>query len=130
MKLTRTVHGHTITAELVKLDKGWDVSVFGGCSTHVGAVTFAAPGEPTETLERFHHRDSVVSIRWAVTLSKVLHAPVCVRCGIHYNDATREQISEILTCCDEMLFHFESLSIESSKKIGLIARIESFETVS
>ena len=103
MKLERTVLGFPICAEVTKLDEGWDVSIFGGCKTHVGAVTLAEPKGTVQTLERPGHKDSFVSIRWAERLAAHLNAPVCVRCGIHYDHATKEQLEEITTSCDEIL---------------------------
>lgn len=103
MKLERTVLGFPLCAEVTKLDEGWDVSIFGGCKTHVGAVTLAEPNGTVQTLERSGHKDSFVSIRWAERLAACLNAPVCVRCGIHYDHATKAQLAEITANCGEIL---------------------------
>lgn len=103
MKLERTVLGYPIRAEINKLDSGWDVGIFGGCSTHVGAVSFAEPDGTVQTMERLHHKDSFVSRRWAVELAKLLACPVCVRCGIHYDNATGEQLAVITSTCEQIL---------------------------
>lgn len=103
MRIERTVLGYPIWAEVKRLDDGLDIGIYGGCSTHVGAVTLAEPDGTVQTLERTHHKDSFVSRRWAAELAKVLNCPVCVRCGIHYDDATKEQLAVITTSCDEML---------------------------
>ena len=103
MKLERTVFGYPIWAEINRLDDGWDIGIYGGCSTHVGAVTLAEPDGTVQTMERSHHKDSFVSCRWAAELAKVLNCPVCVRCGIHYDNATKEQLAVITASCDEML---------------------------
>lgn len=103
MKLERMVLGHTIRAEINRLDSGWDIGVYGGCSTHVGAVSVAEPSGEVETIERTHHKDGFVSVRWAKELSMLVQEPVCVRCGIHYDNATREQLAAIIAECDKML---------------------------
>ena len=54
-------------------------------------MTLAEPGGGADTLERPGHRDSVIS------------APVCVRCGIHYESATKEQLAAITAACEELL---------------------------
>lgn len=46
MRLERTVLGYPLIAELTALDEGWDVSITGGCKTHVGAVTLTEPYRP------------------------------------------------------------------------------------
>lgn len=103
MKLNRHVLGHSIWAELNELNDGLDVGIYGGCSTHVGAVTLAEADGTYRTIERDHHKDSFISKRWAVELAKLLHVPVCVRCGIHYDNATKDQLTVITASCDEML---------------------------
>lgn len=98
-----TVLEQPIQAWVQKLDEGWDVCVFGGCRTHVGAVTLAQPGAPEQTMERLGHKDSHISRSWALRLAKIWDAPVCVRCGIHYDNATSEQLREIVAACDQLL---------------------------
>ncbi|MGM9618222.1 MAG: hypothetical protein ACI3W8_00060 [Oscillospiraceae bacterium] len=103
MKLEKSVLDYPIRAEVTQLDDGWDMGVFGGCKTHVGAVTLAEPGGGADTLERPGHRDSVISDRWARELAERLRAPVCVRCGIHYESATKEQLAAVTAACEELL---------------------------
>lgn len=101
--LSETVLGHPIWVCAAPLDDGWDVSVTGGCRTHVGAVSLAAPGEAAGTLQRPGHRDAAVAERWAAALAEAWHAPVCVRCGIHYHAASQSDIAAILAACDRLL---------------------------
>lgn len=103
MRSERNVLDHPIWAEIKKLDDGWDIGIYGGCSTHVGAVSLADPSGTGKTLERPHHKDSFVSEKWARELAKTWQAPVCVRCGIHYDNATKQQLAQITASCDEML---------------------------
>lgn len=103
MKLEKQVLGYRIWAEINQLACGWDVGIYGGCSTHVGAVTMAEPDGSFQTMEREHHKDSFVSQIWAKELAKHLQSPVCVRCGIHYDDASKEQLAVIVAACDDML---------------------------
>lgn len=103
MTLEQTVLGYPITAEIVRLDEGWDIGVFGGCKTHVGAVTLAEPDGTVQTLERPGHKDSFVSGHWAVELAAYLNAPVCVRCGIHYDRASPELVKAIVEECNLLL---------------------------
>lgn len=116
MRLERTVLGHPLIAELTALDEGWDVCITGGCRTHVGAVTLAEPDGQIQTLQREHHRDVRVSEQWASELAKLLHSPVCVRCGIHYDAITREQLSVVIAACDALLSDLlETLKAEYQK---------------
>ena len=103
MTLERTVLGFPIRAEISRLDEGWDVGIFGGCRTHVGAVSLAAPGDAVETLERPGHKDGTISTRWAAELAAHLKTPVCVRCGIHYDSASKAQLAAIMAACEDLL---------------------------
>lgn len=103
MRLEQMILGYPLIAELTALDEGWDVSITGGCRTHVGAVTLAEPDGQIQTLQREQHRDSRISEQWASELAKHLHAPVCVRCGIHYDAITKEQLSAVIDACDDLL---------------------------
>lgn len=93
----------SIRVKVQKLDEGWDISVTGGVKTHVGAVTLAEPDGTECTLERPGHKDSHISRTWALTLAQEWNAPVCVRCGIHYDNATSEQVQAIVTACNQLL---------------------------
>ncbi|MGN0985353.1 MAG: hypothetical protein ACI4OU_02570 [Candidatus Enterenecus sp.] len=103
MKLERTVLDYPIRAEVSRLDEGWDIAIFGGCCTHIGAVTLAEPDGTADTMERPHHKDSFISRNWARELAEALGAPVCVRCGIHYDNADQGQLAAILAACDDLL---------------------------
>lgn len=117
MKLERTVLGYPLWAEINELDHGWDIGIYGGCSTHVGAVTMAEADGAYRTFQREHHKDSYVSQHWATELAKRFQSPVCVRCGIHYDNATKDQLAEITASCDEMLREFMTATERERKNL-------------
>lgn len=101
--LTCQLLGFPITAQLTALDDGWTVSITGGCRTHVGAVTLAHPGHPSQTMERPGHRDAFISRCWAEALAEATAGPVCVCCGIHYDLKGKEELPKIVAACGELL---------------------------
>lgn len=103
MRLECEVLGQSIRAEALRLDEGWDVCVFGGSRSHVGAVTLAEADGSVQTMLRRNHRDDAVSVRWAKTLSQRWNAPVCVRAGIHYDKIGRAESDRILEACEALL---------------------------
>lgn len=103
IKVRRTVLGYEIRGDLTALDSGFLVTLLGGCTSHVGAITVADPGGKPETLQRPGHREAVVSERWAAALCQALNAPVIVLCGIHYNGPGREEIAQVVDECDRLL---------------------------
>ncbi len=106
--------GEDITASVFWLDDGVDVGIFGGCRTHVGAVTMAEPHGEIHTLIREGHRDDVISEHWALTLATHWQIPVCVRCGIHYEHMNREQIDQIIAATQALLERILEEEIPSS----------------
>lgn len=95
--------GWPIEARIHRLDDGLHVLVTGGCKTHVGAVSYAFPGEEVQTVQFPTHRDGTVSRQWAETLCRRLRCPVVVNCGIHYDDVSRTEICEIVSAAEELL---------------------------
>ena len=101
--------GKRLWAKAEKLDQGWDVGLYGGDSTHVGAVTLAAPGEELQTLERSGHRDSALSVSWARQLEELLGQPVCVRCGVHFENFTKADLPAVFEAAQRLLETIERM---------------------
>ncbi|MGM9593048.1 MAG: hypothetical protein ACI3U8_01705 [Candidatus Onthomonas sp.] len=95
--------GWPIEARVCLLDEGIHVLVTGGCRTHVGAVSYAFPGEAVQTIQFPTHRDGTVSEQWAKALCEARQCPVVVSCGIHYDQVSRAEISQIVSAAGELL---------------------------
>lgn len=111
---TDSLMGYSIQVRLNVLDDGIHVLVVGGCRTHVGAVSYAFPGQKTETIQFPTHKDGVVSERWAGELCREIQVPVVVNCGIHYDNVSRSEIQEIV-CVTETLLQQALYSLHTSK---------------
>lgn len=103
MKLKTELFGHSIRCQAQQLDDGVHVLLVGGSRTHIGAVSVAEPDGTVETKTFPGHKDQFVSEPWAAALAKHTGRRVCVVCGIHYDDATKSQIEEILARTDLFL---------------------------
>lgn len=114
--ITRKVLGHSVDMVTTKLDSGLHVLVTGGCNTHVGAVTLGTK-DRLQTVVMDHHCDEVVTEMLASALSDREECDVCVACGIHYDEATKEQIGIILSAVKNMVAELFAL-MESCKTIG------------
>ncbi|MGM9538219.1 MAG: hypothetical protein ACI3VN_07805 [Candidatus Onthomonas sp.] len=95
--------GWPIEARVCLLDEGVQVLVTGGCKTHVGAVSYAVPGEAVRTIQFPTHRDGVVGEQWAKALCEVLRCQVVVNCGIHYDHVSKAEIGQIVSAAEELL---------------------------
>lgn len=102
-ELKRTLFGADIIAQVTVLDEGVHVLLAGGERSHVGAVALAQNGERLACPSFPGHKEQAVAERWACLLSERTAGCVTAACGIHYDNATAEQISEILRVCDGLL---------------------------
>jgi hypothetical protein len=96
MEKTLWLFGYPIRCTVTTLDSGIHVLLTGGSRSHIGAVSIAQPGEAADTRVFPGHKDQFISEPWAEQLSEATGQRVCVVCGIHYDDATKAQISAIL----------------------------------
>lgn len=99
---TRQVLGYELTAVTTLLDSGLHVLIAGGQRTHVGAVTLGA-GDKLQTVLMEGHHDHSVTVLFAQGLLEEGLGPVCVACGIHYDNASKEEIGMIMSTARELL---------------------------
>lgn len=99
----KTYRGKSITARVQKLDNGYLVSVTGGDSSHVGAVSIIGEDQSLQTMSFPSHKENVVSESWAKRLYAVTGLPITVAAGVHYDQLMREEIRELVAKTEELL---------------------------
>lgn len=95
--------GYPIRCAATRLDSGIHVLLTGGCRSHIGAISTAEPGQTPETSVFPGHKDQFISEPWAMRLAEQTGQRACVVCGIHYDNATGEQIGAILKETEKLL---------------------------
>lgn len=103
VKIFRHVLGERIIAQVLVLDTGIHVSVFGGQKPHIGAVSVIDLEGNCMTQQFTGHCDGAVSEPWAKELARAGYRPVVVEAGIHYDRLNQEQIACVLRNCEQML---------------------------
>lgn len=101
--LERSLFGAKILCRAERLDQGVHVLLVGGERSHIGAYTLAQPGREPVTTVFPGHKDQFLSEPWAEALEEKTGERTLVVCGIHYDNATQEQIQAIVDTCSEML---------------------------
>jgi hypothetical protein len=101
--LEAVVLGRPIRCQWVRLDDGAQVLLTGGDRSHIGAVSVAEPGSAAQTTTFPGHKDHLLSAPWSETLAQYWHCRVCVTCGIHYDDLSREGLEEVMAAVAGML---------------------------
>lgn len=113
-QLTCELFDREITAEILCLEQGLHVSIFGGDLPHIGAVSIVALDGVCSTVQFPEHRDGAVSERWARALACAGYCPAVVEAGIHYDQISKQGIAAVLSLTDKMLD--DALNILSTKR--------------
>lgn len=111
MTVSTFLRGKPFWAELTRLDEGMDIGVYGGDSTHVGAVTIAEKGELLQTIQCRGHRDAVISELWAGYFHKLTGQTVTVRCGIHFDHFVKEDLTDIMAANQRLIAMAERMIV-------------------
>jgi hypothetical protein len=95
--------GKEIKAVITRLDEGINILIIGGDRTHIGAVSIAEKDGTVQTVRRADHKEFLISEKWASKLAVALNCPVCMECGIHYDNIAKEEIDVVTGCCEKLL---------------------------
>jgi hypothetical protein len=108
--IERPLLGYCLSVTARYLGSDLLVTVTGGCREHIGAVTVASPDGKSSggTILLPTHKDDAVSRLFAERLSSLLGTTVCAVCGIHYDNASADDIRAIVDNAKELLSELES----------------------
>jgi len=111
---------HTIYLETKEIGNDLLIAIYGGDAHHIGGVATAYPTEShyrdastvsVSTLTLPGHKDYVVANTAAEKICKALEVPTVVTVGIHYDNASRTEIEEIIlvvnALVDEIIAHYQ-----------------------
>ena len=104
----KEVLGKTIEARYFEVGNDLLVIITGGDAPHVGSVSVCQMHSNKLRLLKIvlpMHRDDVISDKLARILAERLNTTVCVVCGIHYNQLKKQEITEIVKACDELMIN-------------------------
>lgn len=99
----RLVEGYMMEACVMKMPNDIHIVVTGGCCPHIGAISVFENGNKVESIQFEGHKDETVSKRWAEQLSLLYNEKITVACGIHYDNATKSLIQEVVKQSEELL---------------------------
>lgn len=99
----RMFRGKSITAELTVTDCGVQVGLYGGDKPHIGAVGIVDHAGKISVTQFEGHKEGVLCQQWCEALFKAANCPVVVTAGVHYDNASKEDILQIMEQCAELL---------------------------
>ena len=103
---------HTIFLDVKEIGNDLLIAIYGGDAHHIGGVAVAYPTQShyrdattvsVSTMTLPGHKDYVVANTAAEKISKALEIPTIVTVGIHYNNATKKDIDEIISVVDALV---------------------------
>lgn len=99
----RMFRGKPITAEITVTDCGLQVGLYGGDKPHIGAVGIVDPDGKVTVTQFEGHKEGVLCQQWCEALANAGLCPAVVSAGVHYDNASKEEILQIVRLCGELL---------------------------
>lgn len=99
----RTFRGKNIMVDATVTDSGVQIGLFGGDKPHIGAVGTLAPDGKITVIQFEGHREGILCQQWCDALAKAGCTPAVVSAGVHYDNASKEEIVQIVQLCNELL---------------------------
>ncbi|MFW9768937.1 MAG: hypothetical protein ACFFEM_08945 [Candidatus Thorarchaeota archaeon] len=103
---------HTIYLDVKEIGKDLLITIYGGDEHHIGgaAVAYPTPSHyrdattvSVSTMTLPGHKDYVVANTAAEKICKALETPTIVTVGIHYANATKDDIDQIVSVVDALV---------------------------
>jgi hypothetical protein len=77
------------------------IIIKGGEEEHIGSATLIERGDYLHTISKRGHRDDIVSERMAKIIYDNIEEDILVICGIHIDDATKDEIDILVNNAQE-----------------------------
>ena len=87
---------YTVTLESHKIGKDRLVIITGGEEEHIGSATLIEEKGHLQTISKKGHKDHIVSERMANIIYDKIGKDLLVVCGIHIDDASKEEIDILM----------------------------------
>lgn len=119
INITKKFNRHSINCSAIKMGKDWNISIFGGDISHIGAVAIGIPRPSLEDKNKISssvslitvtgHKEDAIVQKYAKRLSSKINSTVVVCCGIHICNITFDEIVALGDVVDEIINELISL---------------------
>ncbi len=116
MIFTETLNSIEVTLQAITVGHDYTVIVSGGEQAHIGACAVAQPrpslenpnnnSASTSVICVLGHKEDLLAHHIAQTLAARLNCVVCVNCGIHIDNASKQQIQTIQQLVSALMARF------------------------
>ncbi|NDV25387.1 hypothetical protein [Desulfovibrio sp. JC010] len=111
--IEKTTPRFTLILTIQRMGKDLNVCLYGGDSPHIGAVALAVPHAGLRDPEKADasvslltvtgHKEDELARKISYTLATASNCTVSAVCGIHLENAEKQEIAEVLAVADQML---------------------------
>ncbi|MGL5313570.1 MAG: hypothetical protein ACRC92_10005 [Peptostreptococcaceae bacterium] len=113
INIVKIFNRHSINCSAIKMGNDWNISIFGGDISHIGAVAIGIPRPSLEDKNKISssvslitvtgHKEDVIVQKYAKELSSKINSTVVVCCGIHIDSITLDEIVALGNVIDEII---------------------------
>ncbi|NDV21199.1 hypothetical protein [Desulfovibrio sp. JC022] len=113
IRIEKTAPRFTLVMTIEHMGKDLNVSLYGGDDPHIGAVALAVPHAGLRNREKIDasvslltvcgHKEDELARKFSYELASTFNCTVSVVCGIHLENATRQEITDVLETAHQML---------------------------
>ncbi|TIH17450.1 hypothetical protein D0S45_07290 [Marinifilum sp. JC120] len=113
IRIEKTTFRFTLVMTIERMGKDLSVNLYGGDEPHIGAVALAVPHAGLRDREKVDgsvslltvcgHKEDDLARKISYELATSFNCTVSVSCGIHLENATPQEIADVLKAADEML---------------------------
>ncbi|MEG2291538.1 MAG: hypothetical protein RSC24_16315 [Clostridium sp.] len=114
LKLRKKFKTYSINCSAIKMGTNWNISIYGGDIPHIGAVAIGIPRLSLEDKNKISssvslitvtgHKEDIIVQNAAKIISSKINNTVVVCCGIHIENITFEEIQDLNTVLDELIY--------------------------
>lgn len=113
INIVKDFNKHNINCSAIKMGNDWNVSIFGGDISHIGAVAIGIPRPSLKDKNKISssvslitvtgHKEDVLVQKYAKELSSKINSTVVVCCGIHIDNITFDEIIALGDVIDKII---------------------------
>ena len=126
MRVEKIYKSYPLKIEGVRVGRDLNVIISGGVKPHIGGVAMSVMSPSLHDPEHFTcteqmlaipgHKEADLARKVATRLAKKLSCTVVASCGIHYPDASREDITIIVNMISELTEEFVQVVLDEQRR--------------
>ncbi|MCM8710318.1 hypothetical protein M2651_04665 [Clostridium sp. SYSU_GA19001] len=110
LEITRTKERINLKLDVIYLGEDLCIILTGGDKPHLGAVTVGSNQVKEHTFCFPHHKEDYITKLVYSLITESFDKNVIVCCGIHFDNISKEEITEVISLCKEMILELKHVN--------------------